>query len=102
MRNARQRKRHRFAADHQHPLVAQDDLGQVTLHHDGLRAIFVEGFNDAAQVQTIGTHAENAHAAHAVKWLQDDVVMLGMKGPHVGFVACHQGRPGELRKFEDG
>ena len=39
LRNARQRERHRLAADHADALVALDDLGQVALRHHRLRAV---------------------------------------------------------------
>jgi hypothetical protein len=77
------------------------DLGQVLLHHQRLRAAGVERLDDAAQVQAVGPDAEDAHAAHAVQRLEDDVVVLGVEGAHVVGVARHQRGPDELRELQD-
>ena len=53
------------------------------------------------EVQPVGADAEDAHAAHAVERLQDDVAVLGVEALDVAFVARHQRRPDELRKLED-
>ena len=62
------------------------------LHHPRLGAVAVERLDDAAQVQPIGLDPKDAHAPHAVERLEDDVAMLGMKGPDLGLVARDQGR----------
>ena len=102
LRNARQGKRHRLAANDQHPFVALHDFGQVLLHHQGLRAAAVQGFDDAAQVHAVRANPEDAHAAHAVQWLEDDVAVLGVKGFHVGLFTRDQRGADELRKLQDG
>ena len=79
LRNARQAERHRLAADHQHALVALRDLRHEALHHDGGRAVVVERLDDGAQVQPVGPDAEDAHAAHAVQRLEDDLLVLGVE-----------------------
>ena len=92
LRDARQAVGHGLAADHQDALVALRDLGHEALHHDGLRAVLVERLDDGAEVQPVGLDAEDAHAAHAVERLQDDVLVLGMEGAHRVGVARDQRR----------
>ncbi len=102
LRNARQAERHRLAADHQDALVALRDLGQEALDHDGGRAVVVQRLDDGAEVQAIGADPEDAHAAHAVQRLEDDLLVLGVEALHVLGVARDQRRADELRKLHDG
>ena len=102
LRNARQAVRHRLTADHQHALVALGNGRQELLHHHGLRAVTVQRLDDGTQVQAVVLDAEDAHAAHAVQRLQDDVAVLGVEGAHGQRIARDQGRAGELRKLQDG
>ena len=88
-------------ANHQHPLIAQDDLGQELLHHHGLLTLAVQGFGDAAQVQTVVLDPKDASTAHAVERLEDDVAVLGMKAPNVGRITRHQRGADELSKLEN-
>ena len=99
--NTGQAKRHGLPANHQHPFVAQDDLGQELLHHHGLLALAVQGFGDAAQVQTVVLDPKDASTAHAVERLEDDVAVLGMKAPNVGRITRHQRGADELSKLEN-
>ncbi len=46
--------------------------------------------NDAAQIQTIGLDAENPHAAHAIEWFENDVLVRLMKPPYGLCIARHQ------------
>ena len=83
LRNAGQAERHRLAADHKYPFVALRDGGQKLLHHHRLGALFVEGLDNAAQIQTVFFDPENAHATHAIQRFEDDVFVLCMKIPDV-------------------
>jgi hypothetical protein len=94
-------KRHGFAANQQHALVALRDARQEFLHHHGLCAALVERFDDHTQIQAVCAHLENAGATHAVQGLQDDVAMLRMKGADVGFAARDEGGRNELRKLQN-
>ena len=78
-----------------------DDLGHVALHHHGLGAVAVQRLDDAAEVQAVGADAEDAHAAHAVERLQDDVAVLGVEARHRRRVARDERRRDELRELED-
>ena len=62
----------------------------------------VKGFNDPAQVEPVFTHPKNARAPHAIQWLQDDVLVLGMKLPDGCGVACHQRGRSKLGKLQKG
>ena len=73
LRDARQRVRHRHAVDDEDALVAGRDLGEVALRHHRRRAVAVERLGDAAEVEAVGADAKDAHAAHAVERLEDDV-----------------------------
>ena len=101
LRDARQAVGHRLAANHQHAFVALGDFGQELLHHHGLRALAVQGLNDAAQVQPIRPDAENADATHAVQRFEDDVAVFGVELLDGGGIACHQRRADELRELHD-
>jgi hypothetical protein len=102
LRDARQREGHRPPADEQHALVALRDLGQVLLHHDGGGAVAVERLGDGPEVQAVGADAEDAHAAHAVQRLEDDVAVLGVEGADGRGAARHERGRDELRELEDG
>jgi hypothetical protein len=62
----------------------------------------VERLGDAAQVQAIVLHAEDARTAHAVERLEDDVAVLGMEGAHGLDAARHQRGRDVQRELEDG
>ena len=72
------------------------------MHHHALGTALVEGFNDAAQVQAVGLDTKNAHAAHAVEWLEDDVLVLGVKAFDVAGVPRDQRGADELGKLQNG
>jgi len=91
-----------LAADHQHALVAQFDGAQKLLHHDGLRAVPVERLHDAAQIEAVLLDPEDAHAAHAIERLQDDVLVLGMEQPDVLRRARDQGRGNQFGELKNG
>ncbi len=93
---------HHLAVDQQHPFVAVHDRRQVALDHDGAPTQVGQRLDDGAQVEAVGPHPEDAAAAHAIERFEDDVLVLGMKGPDVGLVLRHQRGRGELRKFHDG
>jgi hypothetical protein len=88
-----------LAADQQQALVAQHDVGQVALHHHAGGAALVERFDDGAQVHAIGPDAEDAHAAHAVQRLEDDVLVLCMEGADGIGLARHQRGRRKLREL---
>ena len=88
--------------DSEYPLVALHDLRQVLLHHQGLGTVAVQRLDDAAQVEAVARDTEDAHPAHAVQGLENDVAVLGMELPHVGLAAGDQGGRNELGKFQDG
>ena len=48
-----------------------------------------------------GADAEDAHAAHAVEGLEDDVAVLGVEALDLGLAARHERRRDELRELED-
>ena len=66
-----------------------------------MRALAVQRFDDAAQIQPVGLDAENAHAAHAIERLQDDVLVLGMKGAYRLRIAGHQRGADVLRELHN-
>ena len=62
-----------------------------------VRAPFaLEHLDDRAEVHAVGLDAEDAHAAHAVERLQDDVAVLAMEGAQARRVARDQRRRDEL------
>ena len=60
LRDARQGIGYDFAADNQHALVAFDDIGDVTLRHDGSGIQAHQGFEYAADVGILPCQAEDA------------------------------------------
>jgi hypothetical protein len=63
--------------------------------------VLVQRLDDGAQVQRIGLHAEDAHAAHAVQRLEDDVLVLRVEGAHVVGAARDQRGAHVLRELHD-
>ena len=102
LRDARQGIGYDFAADNQHALIAFDDIGDVTLRHDGAGIQAHQGFEYAADVGVFFGQTENAHAAHSVQRFDDDVAVFGQKGAHVCCAGSHDGRGNELREVQDG
>ena len=100
--NARQTIRHNFAANHQDSFVALANGGQEFLNHHGLRAFTVQRLNDGAQIEGIIFDTKNAHAAHTVQGLQNNVAVHRMESANRLRVAGHQGRADELRKLQYG
>src|SRR3569833_2368477 len=50
LRDARERERHRFAANDEHPLVALDDVRDIALGHDGARAVLGQRLDHGAGI----------------------------------------------------
>ena len=73
-------ERHRLAADHQDALVAlrRSRAGSAAPSPSCAPSWFSVSMI-AAEVQAVGADAEDAHAAHAVERLQDDVAVLGVE-----------------------
>ena len=72
------------------------------MHHHALGTVFVQRLDDAAQVQPVVLHPEDAHATHAVQRLQDDVTVRGVEGADGLGAARHQRGAAELRELHDG
>src|SRR6478736_602953 len=98
LRDARQRMRHRHAVDDEDALVAGGDLGEIALRHHGRRTVAIERLGDAAEVEAVGADAKDAHAAHAVERLEDDVAMLAVEALDRRLVARHDRRRDVLRE----
>ena len=61
----------------------------------------VERLDDGAQVQAVGPDAEDAHAAHAVQRLQDDLPVLRVEAAHLVGRARDQRGAHQLRELHD-
>ena len=76
-----QRVGHRFTVDHQDAFVAVDDLGNEDLAHDLLLAEIGEGLQDHAEIRIALHDPEDGGAAHSVKWLEYNVLVLSLERP---------------------
>ena len=61
----------------------------------------VQRLGDAAEVEPVGADAEDAHPAHAVERLEDDVAVLGVEAADLGRLARDQRRRDVLRELQD-
>ena len=102
LRDARKGIGHGFAVDDEHALVARFNFRQKLLRHEAGRAIVADLLDDAAEVQPVGLDAEDAHAAHAVERLEDDVAVFGVKGADGGCRARDQRGRDEWLELHDG
>ena len=96
-----QAKRHGLAPNDQYAFVAFGNGGQKLLHHHGLGSIPIQRLDDAAQVEAIFLYTKYPHAAHAVQWLEDDVLVLGVEAFDGLCLARDQSRADELGKLQD-
>ncbi len=89
-----------FAVDQHDALVAFRDGGKEGLGHEGLAPDMAEQLGQRSQIGSVAADAEYAVASVAVKRLQYDLAMLGMKRLQFGQRAGDQGRRHEVREIE--
>jgi hypothetical protein len=82
-------------------LVAVLHRGQKFLHHPRLAEHRSEQIVERAEIEVLGLEPKHCLAAFAVKWLHDDVALLGAERLDGVEVAREQSRRHQIGKFGD-